>query len=962
MTTRRLVNLDDFVTEKTTYNRFGEKVTKTPLVRIADGGLLSNYKQLSTNAKYIKFTGMLEQNDGGEGMYIQDDTITDDEDLGVIIYIGEHKYRRLYAAWVNIDWFYTDDFGVALQRAIKYSSIRGTSGKTYECKTAITLKLEQVSSGYATISDFGHKLVDMRGATVNFTNEEAQYCFNIRIYRNDTKFMFTNCNWNVTANNINLANIANIIGVNNYTDMLTNNVYNVAEDKLPATNRVVLVDEPEIEGIKTFESTGQLQYVGDAISANDNQAVTKAYKPADYDESLYVSLQDTRKLAGLTIFASIFDRDQGNTVLEGKITAYILDAICLKLQAMVTNIASVWIPRCYILYNYTNAIKQTYINTDVYKVFAANFTITIQPTHIADEAEIGNHLFTKVMFSSPIVFIPNIIEEDCVIAVNDTSVDNRFLFDTQYISAVCIQCTTNIPVVIDGITHNVTTIYLPTNLTDAPTTKMNITMSYTTYSCGIFYVNSQAYIIAGIKPLSCEYAYHSHTLFIPTNSTTTTTSIVYNNKSYTITPVMRKALYSYVLSYIKFNGQATTIQDYSESIETKTAKIRRITNMPIEVLSIDTVNKEYIAILPITWYLPPDTEIDDNGQVSIQSMYIKSIVPVQANLQIFADNKVTIPTSIITYTFIFNDSLIKTNQCLIYIPRFISLNIPRFELPSVYANTISTVGDSVKYPVFHIYANNDILPKTITINPSSAIIDSSLDIATLKRYVSCSKPRCCSDCACPCHEDYGDLVTNPKGVNRTGLSVNVNGKTFTTTYNYNTYIYGCKSSEGTYHSFQFNTGGPQIKDVRIQVSISNKLSTINNVKSLPYITKIAPSTFVIQPGEVKIIYSLLHMPINKVSYRTANTTVNINLSSESPACSGGGEPDIIDKYNVLQGTPYYLSVFNGINKRKLFDRLFGNKCLRNAPILRDGILTDPFRNRTQRAEHQFAPPVCPLRP
>ena len=80
MTTRRLVNLDDFVTEKTAYNRFGEKVTKTPLVRIADGGLLSNYKQLSTNSKYIKFTGMLEPNDGGEGMYIQDDTITDEED------------------------------------------------------------------------------------------------------------------------------------------------------------------------------------------------------------------------------------------------------------------------------------------------------------------------------------------------------------------------------------------------------------------------------------------------------------------------------------------------------------------------------------------------------------------------------------------------------------------------------------------------------------------------------------------------------------------------------------------------------------------------------------------------------------------------------------------------------------------------------------------------------------------
>ena len=961
MTTRRLVNLDDFVTEKTTYNRFGEKVTKTPLVRIADGGLLSNYKQLSTNAKYIKFTGMLEPNDGGEGMYIQDDTITDDEDLGVIIYIGEYKYRRLYAAWVNIDWFYIDDFGVALQRAIKYSSIRGTRGKIYECKTAITLKLEQVSSGYATIVDFGHKLVDMRGATVNFTNEEVQYCFNIRIYRNDTKFMFTNCNFNVTSNNINLVNIANIIGVNSYTDMLTDNVYNVTKDKLPDTNRVVLVDEPEIEGIKTFDFNGQLQYIGDAISANDNQAVTKTYKPADYDESLYVSLQDTRKLVGLTTFTSIFDRAQGNTVLQGKINDYILESIYIILQGVVTNnVANVWLPRCYILYNYGTVIKQAYISIDVYKVIQSEFYIIAQQMHIADESEIGNSLFTKLKFSSPIVFTPNIIEEDCITEVNDKSVDNRFLFDTEYISAICIKCTTNIPIVIDGVTHTITTIYLITNLTDI-SSRANIVMPYTTYSCGIFYINSQAYIIAGINPFSFEYSYGLAKWvgsFPPV-------SMRYNNKMYTITPVTSIPNNNYPkhrnVEYIKFNGQATTIQDYSEFIETKTTKIRRVTNMPIDILSIDSINKEYIAILPLTWYLTPDTKIDNNGQVSIDSVYIKVVVPVQANLQVFDNKKVTIPTSIVTFTFVFNNNLIKTNQCLIYIPRFISLNIPRFELPPIYANTVSNKGDSVRYPVFHIYANNDILPKKITINPSSAIIDSSLDIASLNRYISCDRP-CCGDCRCPCNNRSGDIVVNPSGSIRTSMSVNINGKVLSNTYNYNTYIHGCKASEGTYHSFKFCTGGPQVISVSTQVNIKNKLSIIETAKSWPYITKVDSSTFVIQPGEIVIIYSLLHVPINKVNYRTRNTRVHIKIASDSSACSGGGEPNINDSYNVLQSTSYYLSVFNGINKRKLFDRLFGNKCLRNAPILRDGVLTDPFRNRTQRAEHQFAPPICPLNP
>lgn len=1014
MTTRRLVNLDDFVTEKTTYNRFGEKVTKTPLVRIADGGLLSNYKQLSTNAKYIKFTGMLEPNDGGEGMYIQDDTITDDEDLGVIIYIGEHKYRRLYAAWVNIDWFYIDDFGVALQRAIKYSSIRGTRGKTYECKSAITAHIDIRNIGNHGMVDLGHKLIDMRNATVNFTNEEEKYCFNIRIYHRDTKFMFTNCNFNVTSNNINLVNIANIIGVNSYTDMLTDNVYNVTKDKLPDTNRVVLVDEPEIEGIKTFDSIGQLQYIGDAISADDNQAVTKEYMPADYDESLYVSLQDTRKLDGLTTFTNIFDRDQGNTVLQGKINDYILESIQTRLEGIVvTNAVTVWLPKCYILYTINNAILQNYLNYGIliYKLYADKLDIFLQTQHIVDESELLEPLFTKVMINESIKFKPDIIEEQVNISTKDRT-GISILMPVNLQNNVIIDISiANLPITIQD------TIYTVTKGVIIFDNKANLlTHPRQTISADVvvgIYIEDKLYILSCYTPKLYYYsvlkvrAYNKQVQacinLIPVFSSNTF-NIVYNNISYKCVIAAEffpknyrwydwyetaqtrcpatvfgtsnnlqvaakpNIYYGDYITYVKpssrpnsfyipniktYTGQIPCVQVNTTALFTTTDTVKRVTNLPMEILSI-TGQNEYIQLTSIKIYLTPDTTIDSDGYVTIDTFYIACLQAIQGNL---APNPIA-PTATIIIHFIYNDAIIISSPVSIYNVRFMSMGIPRNELPVIYRANILTAGDNIRYPLFHVFSNNSILPKTLDILPMSNYLDPAMYYANVNRNVSCNRKS--GTCKCPCQDLSGTITRDPNGRSTVG-TYKYDGKSYTpvNVWNYNTYISNCNEGE-TNRTFSYSTGGTQIGN-RIITSTYQGITDSGSPNLVLFNIAFNNRVFTINPGEVVILHLFCYAPLNISLYSQAQSYYNIGVRSNAPACAAGSAGVYLTG-TAVTCTPYFMSVLYGITKNKLFDRLFGQKALSNVNIYRDGILKDPFRYRTQLPEHQFAPPVGVLNP
>jgi len=956
MTTRRLVNLDDFVTEKTTYNRFGEKVTKTPLVRIADGGLLSNYKQLSTNAKYIKFTGMLEPNDGGEGMYIQDDTITDDEDLGVIIYIGEHKYRRLYAAWVNIDWFYTDDFGVALQRAIKYSSIRGTRGKTYECKTAITAHIDIRNIGDHGMVDLGHKLIDMRSATVNFTNEEAQYCFNIRIYHRDTKFIFTNCNFNVTSNNINLVNIANIIGVNSYTDMLTDNVYNVTKDKLSDTNRVVLVDEPEIEGIKTFDSIGQLQYIGDAISADDNQAVTKEYMPADYDESLYVSLQDTRKLDGLTTFTNIFDRNQGNTVLQGKINEYILENIRQNLLNIVTNYSPiVYRSRMYYIGNLiTNiiSVKQNYIyNINVYKVLTSNIRLYCPPMLLLDESNIGRPMVLEVNLA-PAISINSIdlgkLEyiEDSVITGYELTGEDTAIVKYSYLlelkAPVSSFTINNVTYIVDD-----NKVYFPCIIVDYGeiSTRWS-TQSYHTLVMGALVLFRSNGVLYSSKAIFADRpAMLTHTTNLRVDG-------IVKFKFNIGDPYISISCSSENLSYDSAaNSTLYSISTTPLVLNTKTRESSYFTYMEvidkISIASIEVSNNNYVAIEKPSIIVSQTSDIN-----AIERVYITGIQLIQANLQVFDKYNETKPTVTIKLNLLVNNSIISC-QTDLYIIRFISVGTPRFEYPSSIRQLLTdTTGDNIKYPIYHLFSN--VFPSMMIYNSNVIfeLYDNSIYTTTydFKGNSECARADKYSKCTCRCTSDSS-------GAANYSLSRLV-------------YIGDAKGSMDS----SFSAGMTCERDsyLRARFKSYNTSASIVGRDIMPNTPFIAYNTPILVSStgdivtylphnEYRIIKCYMHSTFDTDRYTAVNKSLSVYIRGgvSDAECAKGSL-----QFNtaITPATPYLFSCIPGLGKTEMFERLFGKYAMSFNKIVRDGILKDPFRHRTQLPEHQFAAPVGVLNP
>ena len=955
MTTRRLVNLDDFVTEKTTYNRFGEKVTKTPLVRIADGGLLSNYKQLSTNAKYIKFTGMLEPNDGGEGMYIQDDTITDDEDLGVIIYIGEHKYRRLYAAWVNIDWFYIDDFGVALQRAIKYSSIRGTRGKIYECKTAITLNIiQQLVIGHG-VNDYAHKLIDMRGATVNFTNEEAQYCFNIRIYHRDTKFMFTNCNFNVTNNNINLVNIANIIGVNSYTDMLTDNVYNVTKDKLPDTNRVVLVDEPEIEGIKTFDFNGQLQYIGDAISANDNQAVTKVYKPTDYDESLYVSLQDTRKLDGLTTFTNIFDRDQGNTILQGKINEYILENIRQNLLNIVTNYSPiVYKARMYYVGNLitnTISVKQNYIyNINVYKVLTNNIRLDCPPMLLLDESNIGRPMVLEVNLSASPINSSDLGKleyiEDSVITGYELTSEDTAIVQYSYLLALKAPVSS---FTINNVTYIVddNKVYFPYIIVDYGeiSTRWS-TQSYHTLVMGALVLFRSNGVLYSSKAIFADRpAMRTHTTNLRVDGTVKFKfnigdpyiSISYSSENLSYNSAANNTLYSISTTPLVLNTKTRQSSDftYMKVID------------KISIASIEVSNNNYVAIEKPSIIVSQTSDIN-----AIERVYITGIQLIQANLQVFDKYNETKPTVTIKLNLLVNNSIISC-QTDLYIIRFISVGVPRFEYPaSVRQLLTDTTGDNIKYPIYHLFSN--VFPSMMIYNSNVIfeLYDNSIYTPTYTFIGNseCARADKYSKCTCRC-TSASSAVAN---------------------YSLSRLVY-IGDTKGSMDS-KFSAGMTCSRDsyLRARFTSYNTAASIVGRDIMPNTPFIAYNIPILVSGtgdivtylphnEYRIIKCYIHSTFNTDRYTAVNKPLSVYIRGgvSDAECAKGSL-----KFNttITPATAYLFSCIPGLGKTEMFERLFGKYAMSFNKIVRDGILKDPFRHRTQLSEHQFAAPVGVLNP
>ena len=969
MTERKLLTLDDFVKQPTTYTRFGEKVTRNPIEQIYDAGLLKDYKQLSVSSKYLKFTGMQEENDGGEGWYIRDESITDEEDIGVIIYIGQYKYRRLYGAYVLVDWFYTGDFGIALQRACKYASVRCVPGKVYECNSEITLKLNV--RGYSTSHgighghlDYGHVIVDLRGATINYNVEGSSYCFNIRIYNRETKFMLTNGTFNVSEESkVYLKNIANVIGGNNYTDMLTDMHYNVDKELLPDTNRVVLFSEPVVEGVKTFSKS--LNYVGDSISAADNQAVTKDYITPGINESRYIAINDSRKLDGITKFKQIYD------TLGGNIAYMNIDYTTLLAIDFFNIISNNIIP---IYPNFSSYVsvntpiiagswsKYSEVSGDNYIVSAnaSNIKVAAQPQCIIDENDIGVPVYLKLDFSSNItVDNPEIIEEDNVVL--EDYVDLSYYSDTddagilQLSNFTFVEVTSPLSEILGYKVDN-NKIYVACNVVSI-TTERYTRMIQNTLNLIAFYSDGVAYCFN----TSMDSA--GHNLYITPHysvfESQCVREIFTKFRAFTVSAYISGSYYK--LSF----GEYFTTKSISDAIllehKTKlkidTGKIYRLANVNMQLASSYVTGSEYISLESPSFYLG-DYTINNNNSISFSTLFIKLVTPVQANLEERNYPEQIKPCSILYMSLLYNKMLITVNPIEFYIARFIPRGQPAYEVPLNISKGYTT---TTKYPLYKLYTNNWINPIKYDLMLVDATLDPGVYIDTyIYRSQHCDDKK--GTCKCPCIDRAGTITDNPEGYIFTKYTMYGNTFTKAFTERYNTYMNGCGTKNcGCTKFATFITGskcGYLMSEPNLEKNCGYYLNTVEpnfiiTTGNIIYKDSIPE----LKHGEVYYAKQYFDSHQNKAKYTETKVNCRVRLAGESPACGTDGSLDQL--WNLYRSTRYYNAVFGGAFKSKLFARVFGPTVATKGKLIRDGVLTDPVRDRHNAIEHATSMPVSP---
>ena len=950
MTTRRKLTLADFTDKPISYNKFGEKVTRNPIERIYDAGYLINYKQLSTEAKYLRFKGMQEDNDGGEGIYFRDDSITAEEDIGVIIYIGEYKYRRLYHAWVNIDWFYIDDFAVALQRAIKYSSIRGTAGKIYECKTSINLQLTPITIGNHGFIDNGHKLIDLRGATVNFTNTEENFCFNIRLYHNELKFMLTNGIWNVTEQNIGLINIANIIGGNEYTDMLTDMVYNVDKNKQPDTNRVVLIDDVTIKATKVFDI---IKYTGNLLSSGDTNAVSKNYTPYNYNIMDYVSLNDDRLISSITTFSDILDIGDNNLVNNNSLTTLVYDSVVDTLQGIVNNIdVNIYVNNMYIpsidripddIFGVNTLLKRYISNNEysIYKITANNTIIKPQAYYNISEAAIDIPIYIKFNMSEPVYIDKNDItevdDESAKMVIDSSAIDTSDYSDFQYALKTPAE---NVTVECDWLIRGRFNKDIFGNITQA-------------YACGF----SRGYGIVYNEPNTNIYKIYycfkgyDGVLFNNDIILATNCKITSLNR-----PVYRTGHFREVHTINKIN--------YINSFNTKVLKVN---NFPIQLQSINIIGLEYIKLMQQPeFYIKEYTEQDN--LIKISTFYLRYIIPIQANLKAFKTiNDITYSAGI-SFVFRYNRDIIYTTYTYLYIARYISNGIPRLEYYNIKNLYTNSEADSIRYTYNDVLINNTLSDLQLYLSiykydytityASDIILHPYEDQQIISHTMVESKGKCATDANC-----Y-DLYTQRKEVI---VLFNITARTYNANIlGSNTVIRGCtvesdksllitnyaQIQAGDCHNMELSYSMKGSKgNYHGKVFRHYNLGTYINIKPNTYSVQYCLFSPVFHTTPPKW-YGFSELPTYA---KYTNATKRWNTVKKYINCGSiGYTRDAYSDYGQVVSKTCF-SAFRYLPK--LYNRIFGNTVMLTSYVIRDGILKDPFRDRTQRPSHINATPV-----
>ena len=249
---RKLATSSDFTQVKMQQNRNGEIVEINPVDNIVKVGLIKDRANLVIDDYMIEFEGLYEEQDIGQGIFIRDDSITDADDLGVIITVNGYKYRRQYIGPVYLDWF-GEDYLLGLKNAIKYNYIK--------CLPKIyNIEVEKITSFLIT----NNVEIDGNGSIFTITHPDTLlwlFTFNFNktidyFIWNYTKFEFT-INTLFKFNREYNVGYLDFYSYNLFPWTLTDTEYNIT--MIPATNGILINEMPaKITGQWTFTSVPKI--------------------------------------------------------------------------------------------------------------------------------------------------------------------------------------------------------------------------------------------------------------------------------------------------------------------------------------------------------------------------------------------------------------------------------------------------------------------------------------------------------------------------------------------------------------------------------------------------------------------------------------------------------------------------------------------------------------------------------
>lgn len=256
---QRLLTTQDIVQTNEKQERFSKQVDISPLNITKNCGLIKDYKQLKNiNELLIEFDGLNEVNDNGKGIFKRIDNEILKEDLGVILKIGQHFYKRQYTGKVLLDWFNSDSINTLLLVVKKYKQVK-LSNKKYKFNITNSYNIEVTDNFY----------IDGNQAEIEIISDgKLPYILKLLFNAPIDYALFTNCK--LTFNATTFVNATRVVNCKIF-DFYTENIFVDKEaHEISLTNGNIINGLPcNIQNVKKFINIPQYNDIRENITEQE---------------------------------------------------------------------------------------------------------------------------------------------------------------------------------------------------------------------------------------------------------------------------------------------------------------------------------------------------------------------------------------------------------------------------------------------------------------------------------------------------------------------------------------------------------------------------------------------------------------------------------------------------------------------------------------------------------------------